>query len=196
MSKQRKQEIEAQADRLLALERILLVGCAGAGKSTLARALGPRLQLPVIHLDREYWRPGWVETPAEEWALRVDELVSQPRWLMDGNYSNTFEPRIRRAQAVVFLDFPRALCIRRVLARTLKNFGRNRPDMREGCRERMDREYWGFLLWIWNYPQRSRPRILESMEKHREGREMLYIKSPAELKVLRERLEQGSALRR
>lgn len=188
MNPARREELQRQARRLRGLDRILLVGSAGAGKSTLARQLGPALGLPVVHLDREFWRPGWVETPSEEWELRVDELVNQPRWLMDGNYSRTFEPRVVRAQAVVFLDFPRGLCIRRVLGRTLKHFGRSRPDLREGCPERIDREYWGFMLWIWNYPRRSRPRILEFMEQYREGREMLYLSGPAELDLLRDAL--------
>ena len=66
-------------------ERILIIGSGGAGKSTLAVELGRLLGLPVVHLDAEFWRPGWVQTPDEEWHCRMSELVQFDRWLMDGN---------------------------------------------------------------------------------------------------------------
>jgi len=66
------------------MRRIALVGPGGAGKSTLARRLGARLGLPVVHLDAEHWHPGWVETPAEEWAEKVRALASGERWIIDG----------------------------------------------------------------------------------------------------------------
>lgn len=71
------------------MRRVLVIGCGGAGKSTLARQLGEATGLPVIHLDAHYWRPGWVETPKETWRAAVDELIAADAWIMDGNYSGT-----------------------------------------------------------------------------------------------------------
>ena len=85
-------------------ERILVLGPCGAGKSTLAAALGERLGLPVIHLDKEYWRAGWVEPPQAEWLGKVEELIARPRWVMDGNYGGTLARRLERADCVVTLD--------------------------------------------------------------------------------------------
>jgi len=137
--------------------RILVIGCSGAGKSTLAKALADRTGLPLIHLDRCYWRPGWVAPSEAEWAAEVERLIAAPEWVMDGNYSATMPRRAEFADAIVYLDLPRWLCLLRVLRRAAFGFGRNRPDVAPGCPERFD---WTFLKWVWNYPTRSRPKTL------------------------------------
>lgn len=94
------------------MERVAIIGPGGAGKSTLARQLGAITGVPVIHLDREHWKPGWVETPAAEWEERVRELAAAERWIIDGNYGGTLDVRLDRADTVVFLDFGRFRCLR------------------------------------------------------------------------------------
>jgi len=138
--------------------RILVIGCSGAGKSTLARAIAERYQLPLIHLDRCYWRPGWAAPSEAEWAAEVERLIGEPAWVMDGNYSSTMRRRADVADAIVFLDFPRWLCLLRVLRRAVLGYGRTRADVAPGCPERFD---WPFLKWVWNYPIRSRPKTLD-----------------------------------
>jgi adenylate kinase family enzyme len=76
------------------MRRILVWGAPGTGKSTLARAIGARLGLPVIHLDAEYWRPGWVAPAQEEWLAQVTALAARDAWVMDGNYSATWHLRL------------------------------------------------------------------------------------------------------
>ncbi len=137
--------------------RVLVVGCAGAGKTTFAVRLARALDLPIIHLDSEYWLPGWRHTPPEEWQSRVEELAARDCWVMDGNYGGTLERRLARADAVVFLDLPRATCLRRVVLRSLRYRGRSRPDLPPGCPERLE---WQFLRWVWNYGRRSRGRVV------------------------------------
>jgi adenylate kinase family enzyme len=87
------------------MQRIAIIGSAGTGKSTLARRLGELTGLNVIHLDALYWRPGWVAPPDEEWDTIVEEIASQENGITDGNYGRTMEPRLERADTVVFLDF-------------------------------------------------------------------------------------------
>jgi adenylate kinase family enzyme len=147
----------AAAARRRGWRRVLIVGCAGAGKTTVAVRLAGLLGLPVIHLDCEYWRPGWRHTPPDEWQSRVEELVRREDWVMDGNYGGTLERRLTRADAVVFLDLPRLICLRRVVLRSLRYLGRSRPDLPPGCPERLE---WQFLLWVWNYGRRSRGRVI------------------------------------
>jgi len=137
--------------------RILVIGCSGAGKSTLAKAIAARHQLPLIHLDRSYWRPGWVAPSEAEWAAEIERLIAEPAWVMDGNFSSTMPRRAEFADAIVFLDLPRWLCLLRVLRRMVLGYGRDRPDVAPGCPERFD---WAFLKWVWNYPTRSRPKTL------------------------------------
>jgi adenylate kinase family enzyme len=70
------------------VRRVLIIGCSGAGKSTFAAKLARETKLPLIHLDREFWHAGWVETPRSEWRARVTELVADESWIMEGNYGS------------------------------------------------------------------------------------------------------------
>ena len=135
-----------------------MVGSPGAGKTSFAVELAAGLDLPLIHLDFEYWRAGWEPTPAEEWRARVEELISREAWVMDGNYGATLATRLARADAGVFLDVPRPTCIRNVLFRMVRNRGRPGPGLPPGCPERIDL---AFLLWVWNYERRSRLRVID-----------------------------------
>lgn len=147
----------AGSARALGWRRVLVVGSAGAGKTTFALRLAAALGLPVIHLDSEYWRPGWQHPPPEEWPGRVDDLVAKEAWVMDGNYGGTLERRLTRAQAAIFLDVPRLTCLRRVIVRSWRYRGRPGPGLPEGCPERLE---WQFLIWVWNFERRSRERVI------------------------------------
>lgn len=149
------------------MKRVVVVGSGGSGKSRFSSDLGRSTGLPVIHLDREFWRPGWEKTPKEEWKNRVSELLAGDRWIMDGNFGGTREMRLRAADTVIFLDLSRLLCLYRILKRTIKHFGKSRPDMAEGCYERLDL---GFIFWIWNYKDRSRTRLMAELESISEKR--------------------------
>ncbi|MET0624393.1 MAG: DNA topology modulation protein [Pyrinomonadaceae bacterium] len=168
------------------MKRVLVIGSGGAGKSTFSRRLGERLGLEVIHLDVEHWRPGWVETPKDEWARKVDELCQRDSWVMDGNFSGTLERRLAACDAVVFLDLPRVVCVWRVLKRVVMYRDGTRPDMAEGCREKFDLK---FLLWVWNYPKRTRPKVLALLEQHGEGKRIVRLRSSAEAERFLNQLE-------
>ena len=135
--------------------RIIIVGNGGTGKSTLAVKLGNRLNLPVVHLDRLFWRPGWKSVPNAEFDALLAEEVAKDEWIIDGNYNRTIETRLKRADTVVWLDFPRFTALCGVLRRTLVWRGKTRPDMGEGCPEKIDCE---FIRWIWNFNRNNRER--------------------------------------
>lgn len=130
------------------MQRILIVGRSGTGKSTLARKIGVRLRLPVIHLDRYYFHPGWQPIEAETFAATVAELAGGDRWVIEGNYSSHMAPRIARADTVLVLDRPRILCLLSVLRRALRSYGRVREDSAPGCPERFDPSFMKFV-WRW-----------------------------------------------
>lgn len=158
--------------------RIMIIGSGGAGKSTLARQLGDVLGLPVIHLDLENWRPGWVETPKDEWQRKVEAMVQRNCWIMDGNYTGTLPIRMKAADSVLFLDYPWYLCLWRVLKRQIQYRGRTRPDLTPGCIERL---HWEFLKWIsLDFPRHSRVRILQLLEEHGEHTRIIIHRSPRE----------------
>ena len=171
------------------LERSLVIGCGGSGKSTFARSLAAVTGNPLIHLDREYWRPGWVEPATDEWETAVASLIAAERWVMDGNYSRTLNQRLERATAVFFLDMPRHYCLRRVLLRTYQYRGESRPDMTEGCPEKVDLE---FLGWIWNYPRRSRAKVRALLDDYRGT--LVHFSRPAQVEDFLHRLAPAEAL--
>jgi adenylate kinase family enzyme len=142
------------------LNRVLVIGTGGSGKTTVARRLAQRTGLPLIHLDTHYWRPGWQPTPSGEWRAKVTELVSGDAWIIDGNYGGTLDVRLAACDTVVFLDLPRVVCLWRVLRRQLRYVGRARPELPAGCPERLTGE---FLTWIWTYPSRRRGDILKRL---------------------------------
>ncbi len=119
------------------VKRVLIIGSSGAGKSTLSRKLADRTGLPLIHLDAEFWQPGWRETPREKWKQRVAELTSGERWLMDGNYGGTMPERIDAADTIVLLALPRLQCLTRVILRSIRGYGKPRADLNQGCNEQL-----------------------------------------------------------
>lgn len=144
------------------MQRISIIGSGGAGKSTLAARLGNILNLPVIHLDRLHWQPGWVEPPKQEWRRKVEEAVTGERWIIDGNYGGTMAIRLVACDTVIYLDFPRAICTWRVIKRRFKYRNGTRPDMGEGCPEKLDLE---FISWIWNFPSNTKPGIEDRLSR-------------------------------
>mgnify|MGYP003406687918 FL=1 len=143
------------------MKRIVVIGSGGAGKSTFSRRLGEATGIEVIHLDTVFWRPGWERTPRDEWELIVSEMVRRDSWIMDGNFGGTREIRIRACDTVILLDVPRHVCLYRVIKRAIRFRGKSRPDMAEGCSEKVDFE---FLSWVWNYPRKGRRRVFEEMK--------------------------------
>lgn len=167
--------------------RIMIIGSGGAGKSTLARRLGEITGLPVIHLDAEYWQPGWVETPKDEWKCKVEVLASGDCWIIDGNYSGTLPVRLLKADMVIFLDYPRLVCLWRVCLRIARYRGQSRPDIGPGCPERFNGE---FIHWVCvDFPRRSRPRLLGLLEECREGKQIVIFNSPAETRQYLQTIE-------
>jgi adenylate kinase family enzyme len=162
-------------------ERIAIIGSAGSGKSTLARQLGERLALPVIHLDAHFWSAGWVQAEPELWRERVGELAAGERWIIDGNYSSTMDLRLPRAETIIFLDFPRWLCLLRVLRRWLTYYGDSRPDLPAGCPEKVDSD---FLRWIWDYPKRSRPHTVALLQSLDQEKQIIRLQSPGAVREL------------
>lgn len=135
------------------MERILIVGCCGSGKTTMARALGEQTGIPVVHLDSLFWKPGWVETPREEFDALLAEELKKDRWIIDGNYGRTMAMRLQRADTAIVLDFPTIVCLWGVIKRVITNYGTTRPDMGENCPERFD---WEFLKFVATFRRKGR----------------------------------------
>jgi adenylate kinase family enzyme len=162
------------------MQRIMIVGSAGSGKSTFARQLGEKLGLPVVHLDTLYWRPGWVEPPQDVWREQVRGAVQADAWVMDGNYSANMDLRFERADTAIFLDIPRRVCLYRVLKRAITHRGKVRSDCAPGCPERFD---WFFLKWVWSFPTQRRPAMLERLANAPEAVRVVHLHNDREIEA-------------
>ncbi|HET9060814.1 MAG TPA: hypothetical protein VFN61_12900 [Acidimicrobiales bacterium] len=129
--------------------RILVIGTAGARKTTFATALSSRRGLPVVHLDLHYWRPGWVRPSEDEWREQQQNLLSGDAWIAEGNYLGTLDLRLERAQDVILLEAPWVTCARRAFLRGIKRPAGWRPPA--GCDDlisRRLRDEWGLVIAI------------------------------------------------
>lgn len=130
------------------MRRVAILGRGGAGKSILARRLGEITGLPVIELDKIFWRPGLLPMPRDEWIHLQQKLVQEERWIMDGDLGpyDALEDRLRAADTIVLLDFSLPRCAWQALRRS---------------RERSD-----FWYWMLNWRRRSRPVLLRAISLH------------------------------
>ncbi|GLY67438.1 DNA topology modulation protein FlaR [Amycolatopsis taiwanensis] len=158
------------------MRRVLVIGCSGSGKSTFARRLAALLDLPVTHLDRHYWRPGWVEAPDDEFRAAQQAVVVGERWVIDGNYSGSMDIRLPRADTIVFLDLPRWRCLLRIARRTLRGWGRD--GQAAGCPEHLDPAFW---RWVWRWHRGSRPHLLARLAEQGSHTRQVVLSSPREV---------------
>ena len=147
-------------------DRILILGCPGSGKSNFARALAARTGLPLVHLDTGWWRADGTHIPREDFDRALDGLLRGEQWIMDGDYSRTYEVRIRAADTVIFLDYPEAVCMDGIRARV----GQPRPDM-PWKESTLDPE---LVALGQNYCRDNRPALLALLQKYPEKQTLVF----------------------
>lgn len=172
------------------MEKVIIIGCGGAGKSTLARKLGKILNIKVYHLDAMYWKPGWEMTAKDEWIKLIQQVIEEDSWLMDGNYGSTIDIRAQAADSIIFLDYSTTRCLYGIFKRRVMYHGRTRPDMNEGCPERLD---WEFIKWVAKYKREKAPGIIARLEEFKlQGKEIYHFTKPRETeKFIEEQLIKG-----
>ncbi|MBR6800974.1 MAG: AAA family ATPase [Eubacteriaceae bacterium] len=138
--------------------RILIIGSPGSGKSTFARALGKKLNIPVYHLDNLYWNADKTNVERDVFDRSLTEVLEKESWIIDGNYSRTMEMRLEKADTVFFLDLPVEVCLESVRNR----IGTVRPDI-PWVEEEEDAE---FMEYIRNFPETHIPRMLSLFDKY------------------------------
>ena len=144
------------------MQRILVMGSSGSGKSTFSKRLSAITGIPVVSLDALFWKPGWVESEKAEFRERLTEAARQPRWIMDGNFtSHLIDLRRDNCDTVIWFDLPRAACMLGILTRIAKSYGQVRPEMAQGCPEKIDLE---FFRYVWTFREKQRPKLVAWFE--------------------------------
>lgn len=131
--------------------KLSVIGYSGSGKSTLAARFGGMMGVPVLHLDKVQFLPGWQERDLEEAREMVKEFLDQNQsggWAIDGNYSKFhYERRMEESDLILFMNFPRRVCLVQALCRNWKYRGKSRESIADGCDEKMDLEFLQWILW-------------------------------------------------
>lgn len=122
------------------MNRVLIIGNAGSGKSTFARKLAHKTGLPLVHLDRLYWRGEWEHVSREAFDSLLQTELEKPEWIIDGNFNRTIPHRLSYCDHVFFFDLPTVTCLWGITKRIFQSYGRTRADMGGNCPERFDRQ--------------------------------------------------------
>ena len=146
--------------------RITVLGCPGSGKSTFARALAARTGLPLIHLDSVWWRADGSHISRAEFDRALSELLAGEKWIMDGDYSRTYEVRLRAADTVIFLDYPEDVCMAGIVGR----LGEERPDM-PWTESALDPE---LVAMVKNYARDNRPVLLDLLRRYADRQVLVF----------------------
>lgn len=143
------------------VRKVVVLGCGGSGKSSVARALGHLLDASVTHLDSVFYDEDWNELPLPAFEARQRTLVAEPRWVIEGNYHSTQAVRLHACDTVVFLDLATATCLWGVLWRQLRNGAGQNPATGE-----YNRIHLGVIRYIRTYRRTMRPKVLGDIQRH------------------------------
>ena len=158
------------------MEKIVIIGSPGAGKSTFARHLGRMLHINVVHLDRIFWQPGWKEKPREKRIDILQKIVREKQWIIEGTYLGSSEPRLDAADTIICLDTATKLCFGRIIKRYL-NHGRVGRDIPEGCHDKLN------LIRITKvliFPLQDRRTLKQKLLKYK-SKQIIWLRSVQEV---------------
>ncbi|MBQ6678895.1 MAG: adenylate kinase [Lachnospiraceae bacterium] len=153
------------------MKKIIILGCSGSGKSTLAFQLQEITGLPLIHLDNVWWKPDWTHISRDEFDRKLAAILAGESWIIDGDYSRTYEPRFQACDTVIFLDFSEEDCMKGITERV----GKARPDI-PWTEQALDPE---LVEQVRNHRETARPRVYELIEKYPE-KQVIILKDRKE----------------
>lgn len=154
------------------MKKVIVIGCPGSGKTTFAEKLNKRTGLPLFYLDAIWHKPDRTHISREEYDKRLAEILKMEKWIIDGNYSRTIEPRLQVCDTVFLFDLPTEVCLQGAISR----LGKERYEI-PWIDTELDPK---FKKEIEDFPSKSLPGIYELLDKYKEGRQIIIFKSRIE----------------
>ena len=167
------------------MNRIVIIGSPGSGKSTLAFKLSKILDIEIYHMDKLFWKANWESISENELEVKLEEILINDKWIIDGNYRKTLEMRIKKADTIILLDISKYKCIYNVFKR---RFNKNRIDIAEGCNEKFDIEFLKFIKYIFNFKKNNQKRINDLINGYRNDKKIYIMKNSYEINEFAESL--------
>ena len=168
------------------MERVLIIGNCGAGKSTFARALAEKTGLPLVHLDKLYWHGDWAHLSREDFDLVLQPELEKPQWIIDGNFSRTLPHRLSYADTVFYLDIPVLTCLWGLTKRVFTNYGKTREDMGGNCPEYFDKQKPALYKGAITFNRRNRKNYYEMLSAS--GKQVVIFKNRRQIQKYLESL--------
>jgi adenylate kinase family enzyme len=176
--------------------KIVIIGPSGAGKTTLAKNLGAILKMKVYHLDRFFWLRGWEKKDRDERIDKLQKLVLEKQWIIEGSYLNSYSSKIylKAADTIIFLDLASFLCLQRIFKRHQEYKGRSRRDIPEGCTDKLTLF---LMLKVLLFPLREHKKLEKKLRIYesgnRETKQVIRLHSDEEIEAFLAKLRNGSS---
>ena len=154
------------------MNRVIIIGPGGAGKSFFSKQLAGITNLPLYHLDNIFWKEDRTHISRDEFDKKLLEILEKDEWIIDGDYSRTYETRMQRADTILFLDYPLEVCLEGVESR----IGKPRPDI-PWKEDVFDPE---FKQWIIDWFKNTRPWVLHLINKYQDSKDIVILHSREE----------------
>ncbi len=158
------------------MKKVVIIGPPGAGKTTLAKALGSIRKLKVYHLDRFFWLRDWKGKDRETRIDILQQLALEKQWIIEGTYLSSSGPRLEAADTIIFLDTPPLTCLRRVITRHWESSTRRR-DIPEGCTDKLN---WDRMWKVLTFPFGDRERLIQKLRPY-ESKRIIWLRSNKEV---------------
>ena len=146
--------------------RILVLGCSGSGKSTFSKTLHEQTGLPLFHLDNLWWNEDRSHISRDEFDKKLETILAKDKWIIDGDYSRTYEMRIRSCDTIIFLDFSEKQCMEGIINRV----GKTRTDI-PWVENQLDPE---LVELVRNYNGKNRPELYSLIEKYPDKKVIIF----------------------
>ena len=146
------------------MRRVLIIGCPGSGKTTFAKKMAEKTGLPLVHLDRLYWKGQWEHLSREDFDRVLQTELEKPEWIMDGNYDRTLPHRLQFCDKVFFFDMPTVTCLWGITKRLTENYGRSLEDMGGNCPERLGRKKFELCRKVFEFNRNNRKKYYKLLK--------------------------------